>query len=164
MPSEAITKRHITRWLTASINKHFASLLGNDIYIFFEGEQRDTRDKTRYLEVRNDGPFIRELSAGYFNFYMEINVLVTSAVNDQNLYGIQTDTGLVLEAMKTSIPVYRYGTGTDDDQSLVGCFTLISDRRNSLDAFQLGRKLIETPLMTAIVEGHYDMNIILERP
>lgn len=161
-PNALITRRHITRWVNASINKHFNSLVGPYLYVWVEGDTRDTREMTDFAELRIDGPKIQEFSRGWFRIYAEINILVTSSINDTDLYKIHTDTGIVLEAMQTRIPIFRYGTGVDDDQTLVGCFTLISDSRNSLDVLQLGRKLIETPLMTSIVEGHYDMKIEME--
>lgn len=162
IPNYELTKRHITRWINASVNQHFDSLIGNILPIYVEGDTRDTRSLTDYLEIRIDGPRIKEFSRGWFEIYAEINIVITSKIDDKQLYRIHTDIGVVLEAMDRKIPLYRLGNGVDDDQTLIGCFKLISDSRNSLDVIQLGRKLKETPLMTAIVEGHYDMKIEME--
>ncbi len=157
-----LTKKNLTRWINASINDHFATVLTPNIFVFVEGDTRKTREESDFVEVRVDGPLIKEASHGFFYITCEVNCLVNSVVNDNNLYGLDINIGLVEVAFTRALPIYRYGDGVDDDQSLLGCLKLIDDRRNSLDVFKLGRMLIEAPIMRATVEGHYKMDLCME--
>lgn len=157
-----LVKKNMSRWLRASVYDHFGTILESDIHFYVEGDTDDNRDFTDYVECRVDGPIFKEWSHGYFDISCEINCLVNSVVNDNNLYGIDINVGLVEVAFSRSIPIYRYGDGDDDDQTLLGCLKLIDDRRNGLDVFHLGKMLIEAPIMRATVEGHYKMDLCME--
>jgi len=151
------TFKHIPRWILASVSKHFDARR-ESLDMFIEGQHRDTQDKKNFIELRVDGPYFTELSKGYWRIYSEINVLVQSAMDDQNFHTIWTNIGIVAAAF-TSIPVYKYGNGPDDDGSLFGCMNLISEARGKerIQVSYFGKIAPSAELQQATVEGHYEM-------
>ena len=151
-------KRHLTRWIVASVNKWFhEKITPFGLHVFIEGTERKTRNETDFVEVRIDGPRIKEVSNNCFDIQGEINCLIQSVMREDTIYDAHTDVGYVTEAFTNSIPIYRYGDGTDDDGSLLGCFKLKTDKSNDLDVSLLGRVGTDAPLNRAVVEGHYRM-------
>jgi hypothetical protein len=128
-----------------------------DIHVYIEGTTRNTREEADFVELRFDGPQLTENSRRCFRIYVEVNALIQSVMRDNNFHVIHDDVGKVIMAFTDRISVYRYGIGADDDQSLLGCLTIISDKRDRLNVAHFGRTAINAPLMRATVEAHYDM-------
>jgi hypothetical protein len=145
------------RWLFASVSEHFENNKGA-LTLFIEGQHRKTRDLKDFAELRVDGPYLTEVCKGVWRIFIEVNVLVQSAMDDANFHRIHTNVGIIVAAF-TSIPVYKYGTGVDDDESLLGCLTIVSDARGKerIQVSHFGKIDAATPLEQATVEGHYEM-------
>jgi len=143
------------RWIKASTDKHFSSI---NLPFFIEGQHRDTRTVKDFIEIRVDGPDIIEVNKDYYNFFMEVSILVQSTMDDTNYHRLETSIGLVAAAF-TTIKIYKYGTGLDDDGSLLGCFQLQQNRkvREKLQVLRYGQVAPDTKLLHASVEGHYKM-------
>lgn len=146
------------RWVFASVSKHIDDRK-DGLTLFIEGQHRDTEGLVDFLELRVDGPNFTEVSRGCFHFFVEVNILVQSAMDDSNFHRIHTDVGIAAAALTSSIPVFKYGTGVDDDQSLLGCLRLIQDKRGreKVQVSHFGQIDPVTKLMQATVEGHYEM-------
>lgn len=147
------------RWIFASISKHFDDGKGSyDMYI--EGQHRNTRVLKDFFELRIDGPNICEVSKNYYEIIMEVNCLVSSHMDDTDYHRIHRTTGYVA-ALYTDIPVYKYGTGPDDDQSFLGCLVLINDifgrKGNRLVISNFGIVEPGSDLLQSTIEGHYRM-------
>lgn len=147
------------RWTFASVCKHFDDRR-NGLPLFIEGQHRATSELKDYLELRMDGPTLREVSKGCWLLRIEINILVSSAFDEENYHRIHQNVGIVQTAF-TSIPVFKYGDGPDDDQSYVGCYILQQNlaSRDFLELNHFGRIDISIPLCQATVEGHYIMTL-----
>ena len=147
------------RWLFASVSKHFSDRRSG-LIMYIEGQHRDTRSLKDFIELRMDGPQFTEISHNYWKVYVEINMLVQSAMDNNNYHRIHTNVGIVAAAF-SDIVLYKYGNGPDDDQSQWGCLSLIqdSDKRQRLDIFHFGQIDRQTKLLQATVEGHYDTHI-----
>lgn len=146
------------RWIFASVSKHFdAEKQG--LHMFVEGEHRDTRDKLDFLEFRLDGPYITEVSKGYFRLYIEVNILVQSTKNQTNIHRIHENVGIAAAAFWNGIKVFKYGNGVDDDQSYLGCLQLVTDARGKerIQISHFGQIEPKTRVLQATVEGHYEM-------
>jgi len=145
---------NLPRWLTASIFKHMDDRKG-DWYCYIEGQERQTNEQHDWIEIRRDGPNLTETSKDYWYVYMEINVLISSAINKEDLYRIDRMVGTVVEAMKNFIRVYKYNDGDE----LIGCLKLITDDKGKkrLQVNHFGQIEPKTPLLQASVEGHYEM-------
>lgn len=152
---------HWTRWIVASFAKHFDDRR-RGIRMFVEGQDHpDDPPDTEWMEVRVDGPFILEPSKGFFNITVEVNVMIATQKNDQDIYRHYRNCGTVNQAFLGPVKVFKYGTGIDDDQSLLGCFVLLRsfDQREALRVCHFGQLDATVPLMRSSVEGHYLMQL-----
>jgi hypothetical protein len=143
------------RWILASIAKHFDHRR-QYLPMFMEGEDH-IENTPDYIELRVDGPYVVELTHGYYSINVEVNVLVCSAKNPNDLYSLQRNEGVVRRAFRDPIQVYRYGTGMYDDQGLLGCLVLVrsGDQREALRVSHFGQIAAETPIVRSSVEGHF---------
>ena len=152
--------KHWARWSFASVSKHFDDTRqGYPLYI--EGQHRDTDTLEDFFEFRMDGPTLRESSKGFWILRIDVNILASSTIDDEDYHKIHKLVGIAQAAFE-DIPVYKYGDGPDDDQSLLGCYQLKQSRRKRdfVEAHQFGRIDISVPLIQAMVEGHFEMTLI----
>lgn len=119
-----------TRWIFASITEHFSSnvMTPNSITFITEGiheRDNDFMSEPDRAEIRINGPFGRELSAGYWRLWVDINILVTSYFDGatKDVYTLERNLGLIHEFTDTSIPIHRFGNGAGDDGTLLGCLS-----------------------------------------
>jgi hypothetical protein len=154
---------NIPRWMAASINDYFNTQLAslpNGAKLFFEGQtNRTVQNFPAYVEMRHDGPQIRELSKDYCSLYVEVNALITVR-QTSFVYQYEELIGKVVGAfMSGPIHLYKYGpTQPDpDDQSLIGCLYLLQDGwRHKLEVNRFGQIQTDVRLQQASVEGHYE--------
>jgi len=148
------------RWTFASVSKHFDDRR-QGLPMYIEGQHRDTREEEDYLELRMDGPTLREVSKGCWKLRIEVNVLISSVFNETDYHRPHQNAGIAQAAFTHTIPVYKYGDGPDDDQSFVGCYTLSqsSTTRDFIELNHFGRIETNTPLVQATVEGHFIMTL-----
>jgi len=148
------------RWVFASVCKHFDDNKSS-LTLFIEGQHRKTRTLKDFAELRVDGPYLTEVSKGVWKLFIEVNVLLQSAMDDTSFHRIHTNAGIIVAAF-TGIPVYKYGDGVDDDKSLLGCLQIVSDARGKerIQVSHFGRIDTGTPLMQATVEGHYEITFL----
>lgn len=145
------------RWIFASVSKHFDDRKGA-LPLYIEGQHRDTKDIKDFMELRMDGPFITELSRNYFRLFIEINVLVQSALDDTNYHRIHGNVGLVASIF-TAIEIFKFGTGVDDDDTQLECMRLIQDSPSNerIQINHFGQIEPDIELIQSTVEGHYEM-------
>ena len=143
------------RWIFASVSKHFYDRR-QGLDFFIEGQHRATRGEKDFLELRMDGPQITEISKNCYTLYGEVNILITSIMDNTNYHRIHTHAGIVAAAF-TMIPLIKYGTGTDDDGTQWGCWNLIQNpfKRQRVDIFHFGQVDVRSEVVQATVEGHY---------
>jgi hypothetical protein len=147
------------RWIFASMAKHFDSLKQGWTF-FVEGQHRGTTDElAKHLEFRMDGPWYTELSKNTYRVYCEVNILVHAVMNDTDLYLLLKGLGVVAEAMHAGIPIYKYGDGLEDDDSLLGCMVLITDvkGKEGVKTYNFGQIHQTAKIHQGTVEGHYEM-------
>lgn len=151
--------QHWPRWIFASISKHFDDRK-QGLPLFIEGQNRNTRDTKDFFELRVDGPRLTELTKGSWHIYIEVNILVQSAMDDLDYHRIHRNVGIAVEAM-TNLLIFKYGSKVEDDQSFLGCLKLIQDTRSRerIQVFNFGQIDVDTRLMQSAVEGHYEMNL-----
>lgn len=145
------------RWIHASINKQFNDNCHSTVKLYIEGTERNTRAIKNFLELRIDGPKIDEISRNYYRLYVEINILA-QALLDVDIYQLQRLVGLA-QSLFVDIPVYKYGTGTEDTEALLGCLQRITSVRGSefIDATNFGQIAPDNKINQATIETHYEM-------
>lgn len=147
---------HIDRWIFASVSKHFDDHRGTTP-LFVEGMLRQTNKLAEFMELRIDGPYYTEISKGLWKVYIEINILIQAAMNQQNFHRMRQLTGNVMAIFEPCIPVYKYGTESYDDSSLVGGLQRMDEEagRNNMQVSQFGQVDPVNQLEQASVEAHY---------
>lgn len=150
-----MVNKHWPRWLLASLSKWFDDHKdGLEMYV--EGDDANLSALADYMEFRTNGPIFEESSKGWWQFDVVVNILVVSKRNDQSLHTLATNIGKVAAAFTTNIPVYKFGSGVDDNRdTLLGCLIL----QESITITQLGQVSPDIKELQAMVEGHYRMFI-----
>lgn len=124
------------RWVQASVADHFKTVcIAKGYPALVEGiDERTTEfyDAPNRIEIRMNGPQIQEWNKGYFEFEVDVNILIFSYMGGKNVnaYDGTVMAGVMAEAADQKIPVYKYGIGVDDDQSLIGCLSLQTTGRD----------------------------------
>jgi hypothetical protein len=150
------------RWIKASVNRAFDQdiRVASGLPLFIEGTDRRTEDLQTYAELRIDGPTITELSKGYWQFEITIDVLVNSKRNDEDIYTLERAVGNVLAAFKHSISVFKFGDGLNDNPTeLLDCLILLPRAKDSIIVTNFGQTDIAVRLFQTTVEASYRMNL-----
>ena len=148
------------RWIFASVSKHFDDRKGT-LTLYIEGQHRATSKLKEYLELRMDGPTWNEASKDYFIGNIQINVLITVAMDEEDYHRPYSVAGQVQQAFTKTIDVFRFGDGPDDDGTYLGCLQLKQNRATG-DFVELNWfGIIDTDdqLVQATVEGHYCLTL-----
>lgn len=147
------------RWITASVNKKFyAAAQAAGIPMYVEGMSNRATDLLEdFYEMRHDGPYLRDLNAGEFLTYLEVNIAVTVRQDTDN-YRYDTLIGTMVSVFYAGpIHVYKYGDNPQDDGSLIGCLYLRQEfKRDRLEVNRLERIHKDIRLRQALIEGHYE--------
>lgn len=147
-----------TRWIIASLNKHFSDIISPTLYMFIEGTDRHTEERRDYAEFRRDGPRACELSRGYWQFDVYVDVLVVNEMNDTDIYTLERSLGLVQSAFTTDIPVFQYGDGPSDNSLIqLGCLVLCPNPDEPIRTTYFGQVQNDVRLRQASVEACYRM-------
>ena len=131
------------RWIVTSLAVYFKAI-ADDVGIEFLVAGVDEREsetvETDHAELRVNGPFIRQLSSGYFRLDVDSNILLSDFIGgSENPYKLIDWAGKFQQAAERSIPVYRYGPDTSvDDGSLLGCLS-VRGGKNGSDIYQFGQ-------------------------
>lgn len=156
-----MANRNWTRWIHASVAKYLKQVaVTNQIPVLIEGI--DDRDQSFMeapdrVEIRMNGPHSQELSKGYHRLYVDINVLITSRMGNENknVYDLDNALGIFHEAMDGVISTFRLGTGPDDDQSLLVCLQPRSGKNDSVRVIHFGQIEKTDRLTQGVVDARY---------
>jgi len=146
----------IVRWIYASIYKHVEGFKG-EYSLYMEADERNVMDFPKFAELRIDGPKIRTAQRRYKKYSVEINILCSTHTHPVDLYAHQNIVGHFARALEKDIPVYRYGDGTLDDGSLVGCFVPQRHWKEHVAIDSFGHIRHDTKIEQSTIEGHYIM-------
>ncbi len=146
-------QHHWPRWTTASFAKHFFDTKEAGMEFYLEGTLRMDADSiaTDLMELRIDGPHMRQTSAGVWILEVNIGILVITVMPDNDLYKHLNNIGQIINDVPESIGIYKYGAGGDDDQSLAWCM----NREGELLTRHFGQPDKAKLLQQSSVEGNY---------
>ena len=144
---------HWPKWVVASVLKHFNDRRRH-VPMFAEGQEQLDR-LPEWFEVRVDGPYIKKYTKPFYEIGVEVNVLISTAMNNSNLYTHQNNVGTIVSAFDVSIPLLKLGLGIDDTGEQWGCLTLSNAERDALRVTNFGQITSHTPMLRSSVEGHY---------
>jgi len=151
--------QHWPRWVRASLSEHFNNVTGSFV-LFVEGMYREEQTESDVVEVRIDGPYLTEVSKGYWKIFCEVSLLLQTAMST-DLYREDRLVGIITKACSAGIQVFRYGTGIDDDNSFFGCFHVVADARGKerIQVNRFGQIKPNVRLLQSTVEVHLVMEI-----
>ncbi len=153
-----IDVQNIPRWMFASVSKHFDDRKQGE-HLFIEGQDRLTNEETDWLELRMDGPLHKEVSKGCHQFDIEINILVSSVMNEKDYHKIFKIVGVVAAAFTNVIEIFKFGDGPNDDNTFLECARLRQEGREAVVISHFGQIDPDKRLIQASVEGHYRMEV-----
>ena len=153
--------KNIPRWIKSSVVKWFSDQFSNnDLYFYLEGCDRRTDTKRQYVEFRLDGPYSRELSHNYWEFAIDIDILIVTIRNETDIYEHDRGIGLVCAAFVPGIPVWKYGDTSDDDPTVqVGCLRVIPKDQGRIVVTNFGQVRNDSRLLQSTVEAYYKLNL-----
>lgn len=143
-------RKHWTRWIYASAAKHFAAVAeDNGLYFYLAGKGDEVC--AEFLELVLTGPDTNQRNNGYFHLSVDIGITYSVYIDG---YKAQEISGAIEEAM-TDICVYKYGSGADDDQSLLGTLQI----RSPVEANCFGQIKSNIRLIQGFVSATLQMTI-----
>ena len=79
----------------------------------------------------------------------------------EDAYGIMRWSGKFEQAMTERIPVYKHGSDSVDDGSLIGCLTIRKSRAESVKLIHFGQISREDRLRQVMMDSRYEMYLDL---
>lgn len=142
------------RWIKASVFSYMEAQikaqLGQKFLVLVAGEpERDIGKNQDWIEIRLDGPTFYPWSSGNFLAMCEINFLISTVINEDNFYRGEKMKGVLANILSSSIQLYKYGDGPNDDQSRFGCLQL----EERIITHDFGQIEPHVPLRQATVEA-----------
>lgn len=146
------------RWIFASISKHFNDNRGT-LPLVIEGMDHDsTRDKD-WFELRVDGPYFKVCASNSYRLVVEVNCLITSAMDEYNFHRLYSNIGIIT-SLYTSIPVYKLGTGTDDSSTeQIGCLELLGRGNEAIRVVNYGQREAHKKIMQSAVDAFFYIDL-----
>lgn len=154
-------RQNLARWIVASLAVYFKDVADAiPLPFLVEGvDERSGEDMTVcHAELRISGPFVKEVSKDYWRAYIDINVILTNfmQMSTENAYSLSNWGGYFLEAMMQPIPIYKYGDGPDDDDSLIGCLEQRRGFGEPIRLIHFGQISRVDRIRQAVVDGKFE--------
>lgn len=153
-------EQSLPRWIHASIAKHFDTYR-DGIRLFIEEQVREDQELLgELMELRIDGPIVRQYAPDKYEVTVEINVLLQVVKNPRDLYHVQRQVGVVMAAFHPCIDVREYGEGHSEPIPLVGTLVLQTHGRRNMGIVisNFGQLNPTDHLHHVTVEGKYVMD------
>lgn len=159
-----------TRWIFASVADALKTVAtDNDIPVLVEHLDERTKEferATDKVEIRITGPWVQELSKGYYRVWVDVNALLQSRYDGQakNAYTIHKNAGLFQAAMSTPIGVWNYGSEPSDfseddpdSQVFLGCLLPRPGKNDSIRVNHFGQVNAVDKLKESSVDARFVM-------
>lgn len=151
---------NLPRWIFSSMAEHFRTLAPSGVEYYVEGvdEEEALNFQNNSMLFRMDGPIAFQSTSGEEWYKIEIQILLTDivATTNDNAYDIYTWAGIVQgDMLNNSLPVYRYGNGGEDDDSLIGCLEPDTSVRNNVRVASYGQIDRDSRVKQVSVNGKF---------
>ncbi len=144
-------QKHWARWILTSVYKHFSDRV-TDIPIHIGPYQMESE----WSELRFGGPYIDRLDRTCFRIECNVDFLLTTFVDKNDIYKMQRLTGQ-FQAAFGPICVFRYGDGPLDDQTLFGTLKLSSRYNNKVNVNNYGLVLADNNFQRSTIESDFEL-------
>lgn len=155
--------KNLARWIFQSVAKHFQSVAnGISLPYFVEGVDERTVEEMRvsHVELRLTGPNLKEISNGYFHVDTVINFLFTKNMDEvsADAFDLIQWTGVFANVMLEPIPIYKKGTGAEDDGTLVGCLQVKDGKNDAVRVYHFGQLDKDTRVRQSEIDAVFFMD------
>ena len=151
-------KSSLPKWIYLSCAKHFDSNISG-LTTFVEGfEERDLSGESSWVEIRIDGPDIREVSKDTYIIESEINLLVATHFSPIAPSDHAVNVGKAVAAF-TDFNVYKYGNTAEDTGASLEIFRLkpLADNSDRIRVANMGQIDPQLKLLQTTVSGQFRM-------
>lgn len=157
-----ILNKNLARWVFASLSVYFKSITDSlNLPLLVEGvdEREPEKMQEDHVELRVNGPFVKEVSHGCWRTWIDINLLLVNRMmmSTKNAYDIVQWGGVFEQAMAERIPVYKYGSNPEDTGTLLGCLTGRKGSSESVRLIHFGQVNKVDRIRQAIIDARYEM-------
>lgn len=156
-----MANKNWARWIHSSIALYLhevAEDVGLPVLIEGIDERDDTfMEATDRVEVRVNGPYTNNVSKGLYKTQVFVNCLFFSRMEStKNVWELNDFLGVFHEAMDTLIPVFKYGTGPDDNElESIGCLSPADGKNDSIKVIHFGQINASTREREGMVDAKY---------
>jgi len=148
------------QWIAASIARHFATAC-SPLPVYSAGEIPNPNNAITQIEIQiRDFEIARE-SKTTSRATVQIVAIVKTLITD-NSYKHDTDIGNALKGYSDAIPVYKYGTPDDVENTgeYLGCLQLnIDDGRSSIEVLKYGKIDPTIDTYQASINAQYEITL-----
>ena len=144
-------RENVTKWIYASICKHFESLPN----LHIKGQIRESDKTDKWYEMKVDGPYLHKLSKNYWRVKVEIDVQMYTKQDRRYLYTNQEAQGKALALFTETISIYKLGNKPTDNGDYLFCIKLDHEDKHALDVANFGFTEGNEKLDVSDIEGHY---------
>lgn len=113
-----------SKWIFASLAKHFEDAKGDIAHYFVQGVTRVESEDIERLEFRWTGLNYDEQTEKSYHLEFTVGLLLTAPFSGKNNYRMQELTGRMSNAFRSTITIKKYGNAVGDDASVIGCLQL----------------------------------------
>lgn len=157
------TDDNTTRWTAASIISYFADTVNAGISspppFSVSGYSLSSNENEDHIEMRIQGPYEKDTDGGGFlSLEVHLSFLMTFRQdNVKDMYTLDRWLGVYKDALRKPIELRKKGSGSGDDNSLIGCYTLKKSKRELIRIDRYGFMDGNTPIQQATVVATIDM-------
>ena len=154
---------NLARWIFQSLASHFNSVAdGISLLYFVNGIDERSNDtmQENHVELRVSGPELKEISKGYYSIKVIVNLLFTKNMDEvsADAFDLIQWTGVFATVMLQPIPIYKKGSGVEDDDTLIGCLQVHKGRNDAVRVFHFGQLDKDTRIRQSEMDALYGMN------
>lgn len=155
--------KHLKRWIFASFVLEVRKHQEQGFPLYIEGDDRDTGKSPDHMELRIDGPYVRNVGTkGEMCAFIEVNILGNTTrsmerYRRENLQGLMAD---ILNRDFCIIKTGNEGKIPEDNGSTVGVMQLLPTDQIKVSDF--GNITDTTEVYQMVAEAHYEMYFTLE--
>lgn len=144
------------RWIYASVVKH-AEANRAGIPLWKQGQGRNTSTAVSYFELRISDFNKVKFDAGSNKYFFTVNINVSTNQDGDgvDLYTNKTNIGIANNILDLPISIHKYGSEAGDDESLVGCSSLV----DNIETNDYGILIPGTSLLQSTVEAVYEITV-----
>jgi len=151
-------KLSLPKWVFLSCAKHFTDNLSGIATHVAGAQERNLSSQSDWIEIRIDGPDIREVSNSVYIIESEISLLVATHFSPSAPSDHAVNVGKAMAAF-TDFYVYKYGEESEDTGATLEVFRLLPLSNNSdrIRVANLGQIDPQIKLSQTTVAGHFRM-------